>query len=442
LDPNNASGGGATALFGLFVAMVAFRRLLRHSAVMLGTLADGSWLTRERLRLVAGIALAAWIILLAWLVATGHGTLDAYGRPLGTDFSDVYAAGRMALDGHAAQAWDWGAHYRVQQAIHHDPAVPFYGWHYPPPFLLLAAPLALLPYLTALFVWQATTLAGAAAVVGRIVPGRTALLVALGAPVVFICLGHGHNGFLTAALLAGALALLDERPVLAGLLLGCLVYKPQFALLIPPLLLVTWRWRAILGAALSAGLLIGATLVIWGWPVWQAFLDSLPLTRRVVIEGGATGWAKIQSPFAMVRMWGGGIAPAYAVQAVATLAAIGLALWLARTARPALRNAAVLAAALLSTPYVLDYDFVVLGMAVAFLAADGLKRGFLSWEKTLLALVWAAPLCARQLAALALVPLGQASAILVLALAVRRAAALDGAFRTSPSRRSRAASGR
>jgi hypothetical protein len=409
---------------------------------MLGTLADGSWVTRERVRLVAAIALAIFVAAIVYALATAHGTLDPQGRPLGTDYSNVHAAGLMALDGHAAQAWDWAAHHRVQQALHGDPNVPFYGWHYPPPFLLVAGLLALLPYLAALFVWQAATLAAAAATLRAIVPGRTALLAALGAPVVFICLGHGHNGLLTAALFGGGLLLLDRRPFLAGLLFGCLIYKPQFALLLPPLLLVAWKWRAIAGAFVSAAALTGLTLAIWGWPVWQAFLDSLPLTRRVVIEAGTTGWEKIHSPFAMVRMWGGGTAPAYAVQAVATLVSIGLVLWLARKARPPERNAAALAAALISTPYALDYDFVLLGIAIAFLAADGLKRGFLPWEKTLLVLVWIAPLFARQLAAAALIPLGQATAVIVLALAARRAAVLDAAFRSSPSRRSRAASGR
>lgn len=408
---------------------VAFRGLLRHSNGMWGALADGSWLTRNRVRAVAAMALVAFALALFYLLVTAHGTLDRYGRPLGTDVSNVYAAGRMALEGRAAEAWDWAAHYRAQQALHGDPGVPFYGWHYPPPFLLIAALLALLPYLAALFVWQAATLAAAAATVRAIVPGRTALLAMLGAPVVFICLGHAHNGFLTAALFGGALLILDRRPFVAGLLLGCLIYKPQFALLIPPLLLVCWQWRAIAGALVSAASLTGLTLAIWGWPVWRAFLDSLPLTQSVVIESGATGWEKIQSPFAMVRMWGGGIAPAYLVQAAATLASIGVVLWLARRARPAERNAAALAAALISTPYVLDYDFVLLGVAIAFLAADGLGRGFLSWEKSLLALAWIAPLFARQLAAATLIPLGQATAIIVLVLAARRAAALDGLFK-------------
>jgi hypothetical protein len=136
-------------------------------------------------------------------------------------------------------------------------------------------------------------------------------------------------------------------------------------------------------------------------------------------------------------MWGGPVPLAYAVQGAATVVAMGAVFWLSRSARPNLRNAAVCAAAMLSTPYVLDYDLVVLGVGAAFLVADGIERGFLPWEKSLLALVWIAPLVSRSVAELALVPLGQASIVILLGLAVRRALA-DGRqalpFRARPSR--------
>jgi hypothetical protein len=406
---------------------------------MSSSFAEGSWLTRDRVRMVATLSGSATILILVFLLATGSGHLDRFGRPLGTDFSNVWTAGRMALEGNAAAAWNWNEHYQVQQELHGSDAVPFYGWHYPPPFLLLASLLGLLPYLAALLLWQASSLAGAALVLRHILPHRDTLLVGLGAPVTFVCLSHGHNGFLTAVLLGGGLALLDRRPFAAGILLGCLVYKPQFALMIPPLLIVMRSWRGFAGAALSASALILTTLAIWGGPVWSAFLGSLEITRTVVIESGSTGWHKIQSPFAMARMWGAEIGPAYTVQGMLTVAAIGSALWAARAGSPAPRNAAAIAAALISTPYLLDYDLVPLGLAVAFLAADGLKRGFLSYEKSLLALVWLAPLLARQVAELLLLPVGLLSAIIVLSLALRRAAAFDGAewplLRSSPSRR-------
>jgi hypothetical protein len=222
--------------------------------------------------------------------------------------------------------------------------------------------------------------------------------------------------------------LLERRPFAAGLLLGFLVYKPQFALVLPLLLLVLWNWRAIAGAVVSSLALIGISLAIWGWPVWQAFIDSLPLTQSIVIEQGRTGWEKIMSPFSAVRSWGGPVVAAYAVQGAFTLVAIAATLWLARKARPDVRNAAVTGAVIISTPYVLDYDLVVLLAGISFLWRDAERRGWLNWEKSALALVWLAPLFARNLAAVTLFPLGLLSALLVLGLAVRRK------LRASPSR--------
>ena len=52
----------------------------------------------------------------------------------------------------------------------------------------------------------------------------------------------GQNGFLTAALIGGALGLLERRPALAGICLGLLTYKPQFGLLFPFVLIADRRW--------------------------------------------------------------------------------------------------------------------------------------------------------------------------------------------------------
>jgi glycosyl transferase family 87 len=391
-------------------------------------LASGDWLNRDRVLRIAAISGLATLAVLTWLFAFSHGTLDPLGRPLGTDFSDVWSAGKMALEGRAADAWNWSQHYAVQQAVHHKADVDFYGWHYPPPFLLIAAALATMPYVPALIVWQLATLAPFTWMMTRLVPLRETVLLTLAAPVTMVCLTHGHNGFLTALLLSGGLMLIDKRPFAAGLLFGCLIYKPQFALILPPLLLATRNWRAIGGTIVSAGLLVALTLAIWGWPVWQAFLDSLPLTRHVVIEQGATGWQKIMSPFAAIRMWGGSIAFAYAVQLAATLAVIAAVAWISLQRGAAeLRNALVCAAVLIATPYVLDYDLVVLLPALGFLWLDSQRHGFLSWDKSLMALVWVAPLVARTLAQFLYLPLGLASAVIVVVIAARR-------VRASPSR--------
>ena len=396
----------------------------------------GSWLTRERVLVIGSLFGVATIASIMWLFGTANGTLDAMGRPLGTDFSNVWTAGVMANTGRAVQVWDWNAQFVVQRAVHHKADVYVFGWHYPPPFLLIASLLARLPYVAALIAWQLATLLPFAWLMWRLVPRAETVLLTLAAPVTLICLAHGHNGFLTAILLGGGLMQLERRPFIAGLLFGCLIYKPQFGLVLPIVLLASRNWRATAGAILSAASLVGITLALWGWPVWQAFLDSLPLTRHVVIEQGSTGWQKIMSPFSTIRMWGGSISFAYAVQSIFTAAAIVAAAWLSwMRSKLELRNAMICAAVLIATPYVLDYDFVVLLLALAWLWIDGKEKGFLPWDASLMALAWVAPLIARNFAQYTMIPLGLMTAIAVAAIALRRA--LVTAW---PSRRLRARS--
>lgn len=395
-------------------------RKVNFSGTTMRSLRAGDWLTCERGRRIAFVCLLLSLASLGLLIATAKGTIDWRGRPIGTDFSEVYAAGRMANDGAAAKVWSWPAHFQVQQALHHSTAVDVYGWHYPPPFLLVATLLALLPYLVALFVWQAATLVPFTLLMRSIVGRRDTWLYVLGAPVTLICVTHGQNGFLTGLLLGTGLVLLDRRPFWAGLALGCLVYTPQFALVLPVVVVCMRGWRVVAGAILSALTLISVTLVLWGVAVWRAFFESLPLTRHVIIEQGRTGWFKIMSPFSAVRALHGDLIVAYAVQTTFALAAMALAAWLSRYARPNVRNACVSAAVLTSTPYVLDYDFVILGLGIGWLWRDGEDHGFGPYERTTLAFVWAAPLFTRSVAEYTLLPLGLLSSLAVLAISVCR----------------------
>ena len=233
----------------------------------------------------------------------------------------------------------------------------------------------------------------------------------------------GHNGFLTAALLAGALALLDTRPLMAGLLFGLLAYKPQFGLMIPLVLLITERWRAIGGAALSVIALSLLSTVLFGADIWRAFLSSEQFTRTVVLEQGQTGFYKILSMFAWVRMWGGPVPLAYAAQGLVTVFC-GFALshiW-RRAVSQRIKGAALCIAAILATPYSLDYDLMALAPAIGLLAADNLTLGFRPYEKAMIAALWLMPFFARARPALTLIPIAVPVMIAALAMTLRYAA--------------------
>jgi hypothetical protein len=394
-------------------------------------LRSGSWLTRERVRLVGLALLAAFVLGAGFLIATSNGLNDRFGRPLGTDFSNVYAAGSYVLDGEASAPFSPPRQYAREQAIFGQ-ATQFYGWHYPPFFLGLAALLAAMPYWLALIVWQGVTLLLYLWAMRAIVSASPSpagggiekiwLLFALAFPAVFINLGQAHNGFLTAALFGAALVMLVERPVLAGVLIGCLAYKPQFGLLIPLVLIATGRWRAFASAAVTVAVMTLAVTFAFGIDVWSAFFATEKFTRTVVLEQGGTGWYKIQSVFSWVRMWGGGIALAYAAQAAIALAVATALCWLWRSrASYPLKAAGLLIGTLLATPYSLDYDLMLLAPAIAYLSIDGFARGFGPYEKTIVAALWIVPLIARSVPQATLIPLAVPTMLLALVFLLRRA---------------------
>jgi alpha-1,2-mannosyltransferase len=403
-------------------------------ARLIEALRTGAWLTRARVRLWSVAVLIAAAGGLGFLLATAHGLVDFQNRPLGTDFSSFYAAGAYALGGEPGAPYDAARQHAGEQAIF-GPDTPFYSFLYPPFFLFLAAALARLPYGLALALWQGGSLAlyllamaavlrtAAAAQSGRpVVADRLWPVIALAFPAVFINLGHGQNGLLTAALVGGALALLDARPIVAGVLFGLLAYKPQFGFMIPLALIAGGYWRTVAAAAVTVALLVLATFAAFGPEVWRAFFASTGFTRAVLLESGDVGWHKMQSAFAWVRLWGGPVALAYAVQGALTLILAGTVIWLWRgSVSLALKAAALCLAVLLGTPFSLDYDLMVLAPAIAFLAIHGVANRFHPYAKTALAVLWMVPLLARPVAGAALVPLAVPAMLAAYALALRDA---------------------
>src|SRR5688572_3462202 len=176
---------------------------------------DAAWLNRQRLNAYPKIFLTIYAITIAVYLALSPTMVDPLNRPVGTDFMNVWSAGKMAQEGRAAAAYEWDSHRAVQNAAlpwHKGVDIPYFGWHYPPMFLMIASLLAFLPYGGALLVWMGTTLPLYVAAIQRALPARETLALALAFPAVFINLAHGQNGFLTTALIGGGVMLLNTRP--------------------------------------------------------------------------------------------------------------------------------------------------------------------------------------------------------------------------------------
>ncbi|WP_205520654.1 glycosyltransferase family 87 protein [Propylenella binzhouense] len=406
----------------------------RHRTVLEG-LRSGDWISPARIRGYSILLLAMFAVALLALWTTGHGLLDAWGRPIGTDFADPYSAGRMALDGRAGAIHDYSTHYAEQRILFGGgDDQPFYAWSYPPIFLLFATPFALLPYMPALVAWLAATFALYLAAIRTILPQRLAFLAASAFPAVFVTVSHGHNAFLTAGLLGLGLAKLERNPWLAGLLLGCLAYKPHLGLVLPLVLAAGGHWKAFCGAAVSVVGLSALSVAAFGLEPWYAFFASGDDTRRFILEELSTGWFKIQSVFSAVRGLGGPLALAYGAQALVSAAVLGALAWVWFLGSGRYAKAAACTGALLVTPYVLDYDMAVLGPALAFLAARGLARGFRPYEKSLMLAAWVVPLLARPVAQHLDLPIGLIVMAALFVFSVRGALTEEAARAAEPHR--------
>jgi Glycosyltransferase family 87 len=366
----------------------------------------------------ACLMLAAFNAALLPLLYYAHQWLiDAQGRLIVTDFVNVWAAGKLALDGQPALAWDWDIHKQVQETMLGQDHVGDYTWHYPPPFLFVAMILAHFSYACGLVGFAAVSFLPYAAMMRAVVGQRFGLVVAAAFPVVLANTMNGQNGFLTAALLGGTLVLMPTRPILSGICLGLLSYKPQYGFLFPLALIAASQWATFSAAAVTTVTLALLSWIAFGTESWQAFFQWMPMFSQASFTEGRATFYKLQSVFGLVRTLGGDEQLAWTFQWMMSGAVlVGVVrLWRAR-ADYALKAAALATGTLLLTPYLFLYDMMVLAIPVGFLLRLGLAEGFRRGELASLAgamlLFIAFPLFEF--------PLGLASTLIVAALVARR----------------------
>jgi hypothetical protein len=239
-----------------------------------------------------------------------------------------------------------------------------------------------LPYFWAFAIWDVATLLGCFVVVHAIIRRPAAIAVVLASPFTAWNFLAAQNGFLTASLIGGSLLLLERRPLLAGVLIGCLTYKPQFGVLFPVALVAARQWRAIAIAAITAVLLAGASLAAFGFEAWGAFPRELLAQSDLNLLADPEGnWGYLQSVYGFIRTLHGGARSASLGQGLATLAAAITVwvVWRSRT-RFALKAAILSAVALIATPYAFMYDMAGLMIPTAFLAQDQIGHGWTRGE--------------------------------------------------------------
>jgi hypothetical protein len=343
-----------------------------------------------RLRAYAGGVAVVYLVVFIHVYRGGGWIVSGNGAPLYTDFTTAWVSGIQALHGNVAALYDSTEFLKIQTALLGAQDFLYPNWPYPPIFPLIMAPFTLLPYLWAFVAWNIATLSGCISAVYLIVRRSPAVALVLASPFTAWNILPGQTGFLTASLLGASLLFLERHPVLAGVFIGCLTYKPQFGILVPLALAAAKQWRAVASAVATAGLLAGASVVAFGISAWEAFPRGLFQQFGVVLDAEgvpdvAANWGYLQTIYGLIRYLHGGATLAWVGQAVVALCA-ALIVWLVwrSPARYALKAAILSAAALLASPYAFAYDMAAIAIPVAFLARDQMSCGLLRGEQTIL----------------------------------------------------------
>lgn len=318
---------------------------------------------------------------------------DQFGKPTTSacDFLQYYTASIFARYGEAVHAYN-GATLRSAGEVITGQKISRLAWNYPPTFLLIVYPLSFLSYPASLYLWLLVTLSGYLFVLYRIAPDRLTLWLAIVFPATFMNINHGQNGFLFASLLGGGLLLLNQHPIAAGILLGLLTCKPQFAILVPVALIAGRRWKALGSMAATMIAMIVISAVVFGREIWVAFFENAPFVRKL-LETGSAPWFKMPTVFVAARMVGFDINVSYLLQAVV---AMGMAIvvyyvW-SQKRKEEVSNAILVLSILLTTPYAFVHDLTMFAIPIAYLSWQGYTKGWLPYEKIILTLVWHMPL--------------------------------------------------
>ncbi|HML08872.1 MAG TPA: glycosyltransferase family 87 protein [Xanthobacteraceae bacterium] len=316
------------------------------------------------------VAIALLVYAVDLMRQTSDGLTDGAGRPFGDDFVNYWSGAFLAWHHRAAEIYNAAAFHAFEQSVVGEHLGGFH-YSYPPTLLVLTAPLALIPYVPALGLWISIGWLAFYRALRLAMPEGRTLLLALAAPAVFVNTVGGQNGTWTAALFGGGLGLLDRRPLLAGGLLGLLIYKPHLGILLPLALLAGRRWRAFAAAAATAGGLVAVSAIWLGPEILADYLRQIAWLRHVILEDGTGVWHRMLSVFVAARRLGADVPTAYVAQAlVGALAGLAVAaVWL-RDGPFGARNAALVLGTCLATPYLQDYDLVFGALVVAWLGQD------------------------------------------------------------------------
>jgi len=348
-------------------------------------------LDRERLNTYPKIILFLYVVIYGYFVISGSGYADATGKPIGSDFTAFWATSFMVLSGEAANVYDNERIFAAQKSItgidYKNPIA------YPPTYFFIVAPLALIPYFPSLILWLTLTFSAFLYVIYRFAPHALTIWLTLSFPGTFQNVIHGHNGFVTAFILGLALFIMEKRPLMAGLVLGLLSFKPHLIAIIPLFLAAGRAWRTLAGLGISVFVLVLASTILFGIDAWIRFWEKIPF-MMFLLKNGFLQMHQVVSTLGALLLVGTPYQTAIWIHLLCSMIGVGLTVmaWYKDKSR-SVKHSLLVLTILLVTPYANSYDLTLLALPVCWIGWAAYKKGNISnLETFFLIAAWFMPI--------------------------------------------------
>ncbi len=311
-----------------------------------------------------------------WTIAT-PGLRDRNGNLKATDFLHFYTLGSLAIEHRGADLYDINAQAKLAAERVPDAAGIRYLPLYPPQVSLLFMPFAYLSYERAAALWWFCSAAAYALCCYGIwrlcaslrTHGFTVLILAAGFPAFFHLIAWGQTSALALACFTIFFLLIRERrDFLAGLVLGCLIFKPQLGLAAAVLFVAVGAWRVVLGASLSALAELSIGVLYYGIEPLRAWFHALRNVRALsaMLEPRPYQTHCLRTFWSLLIPWSAPSIALYLITAIVVMA-WAIRVW-KRSESWATRFSQLLLATVLVSPHLTVYDLVILAPAILLMS--------------------------------------------------------------------------
>jgi len=315
------------------------------------------------------LAICAWSVIGADFATSG--LLDRAGNIKFQDFLQFYISAKLIRQRRLDQLFDPKIAAAELHAIVGQPTKVALPTVYGPQVGLLFLGFSRLSFLAAAVLWVAVSVSvyfSCCYLVWRMCPnlrGSRGLVwaAAVAYPAFFHFVVRGQIAILIlVCFVAAFFAFRSGWNFLAGLALGALVFKPQFLVAIPLILIAAGAWRIVAGIVIAAAGQLGATWLYFGTAVMRAYAQTLlHIPNNLSLVEPPFSQAQMHSLRAfwlLLLAWPGLSFGLYVASSIAILTLAVLS-WKS-PGSSALRFSALVFAAVLVNPHVFVYDLLVL----------------------------------------------------------------------------------